>query len=292
MKWSEYCLISRISSMSQSDRKYAHIYLNSNNGIVDLTETSNHPISFEYSEVFEAALINAPIEDGRILPGWHLSESAPFFKALQHINRHEEKIKQITATLSEYYNTFQPKNTQEWFGVSLKNPIWDNIPPWGSVLPWRARSIESYQSAIENAIKKENFRDGFIKGIESGWPMCGPVQKPKIKVEAQRLLAIFQSIQENGYLRNNELDGDIKATALIDKDEYTWKWLVTSGYHRACALSAMKYSSVPVRINNVIHVQHSHLWPHVQSGLYTETEAIEIFYSIFNGRSLIDNGKA
>ncbi|WP_249977491.1 hypothetical protein [Vreelandella olivaria] len=275
--------------MSKLAKKYAGIYQNHKEGIVDLTQTCNHPLSFRYSEIFNAALINATPHLGRISPGWTLNHNAPFYEAVALLafdDTYEEKLTKLKKSLSIFYEKFQPRNSLEWFNVSLKSSQLNVTPPWGSVLPWRARSSESYQTAITEAILKENLREGFSEGIESGWPMCGPMCSTKKAVEAKRLLDLVISIETRGYIRNNGPDGDIKATALIDKDEKSWKWLVTSGYHRACVLAALKYQSIPIRINNIIHVNHVHFWPHVQDGLYTAEEAEQVFFSIFEGREL------
>ncbi|MFG6665855.1 hypothetical protein ACGK9R_01945 [Halomonas sp. HNIBRBA4712] len=274
--------------MSNSfSQNYAEIYSSNKNGLIDLTEKCNHPIAFKYGEVFSAALINALPSTGRILPGWTLNQDAPFYQAVvQGISESDNKksLDRIINSLSLFYSEFQPQNSLDWFGLNLQNPNLMNTPPWGSVLPWRARSSKSYQTAITKAILKENIRDGFSEGIERGWPMCGPVTSEKQTLEAIRLQRLILSIREKGYIRSDDTDGDIKATALIDKDEKNWVWIVTSGYHRACVLAALEYLVIPIRINNVVHINHVDFWPHVQDGLYTPYEATDIFYTIFNGK--------
>ena len=46
--------------------------------ILDLRETTNHPISLRYSEIFSAALLTGFFSHGRSQPGVCLAENAPF----------------------------------------------------------------------------------------------------------------------------------------------------------------------------------------------------------------------
>lgn len=253
------------------------------NNIVDLRNKSNHPLALKYSEIFNVAMVDATIEDGRILPFFNLHSNAPFYlAALAGVKYDDEaaSLQAVERSLKHFYNDFQPKTINDWFSLQSKDSKAE-LPPWAAILPWRARSAKSFKQIIEEGTVKDNEKDGLKGGIELGWAYCGPVSDQKLKVEARRICNLIYSIRKQGYQRSFEKDGDIVATALIDKNNH-WKWLVTNGYHRACVLAAMGFQTIPIRINLIVSVTELEYWPHVLDGFYTKEEAEQIFNSIFN----------
>lgn len=264
--------------------KLASVYEENHNGVIDLRSKSNHPLSLKYGEIFSSALIDANVRQGRLLPYFELNKNAPFYKAAKAGFLFEEKMKSFNAVrtaLNDFYEKFQPKSISDWF--LLNAHIESNLrkfPAWAAVLPWRARSVKSFQETIEDGTRKDNEKDGLQGGIEKGWAYCGPVSEEKLSIEAKRINELIYSFRKNGYQRSFENDGDIVATALVNKKN-DWCWLVTSGYHRACVLAAMGEETIPVRVNLVIREDEADFWPHVSSGFYSKDMAIHIFRNIF-----------
>lgn len=264
--------------------KLACIYDEHHNDVVDLRSKSNHPLSLKYGEIFSSALINADVRQGRILPYFELSKNAPFYKAAKAGFLFEEQVDSFSAVKSElnnFYKEFQPKNISDWFLLRVQDKSnLKELPAWAAVLPWRARSVKSFQETIEEGTRKDNEKDGLEGGVEKGWAYCGPVSEEKLSIEAKRINELIYSFRKKGYRRSFEKDGDIVATALVNKNN-DWCWLVTSGYHRACVLAAMGEKIIPVRVNLVIREDEVDFWPHVLSGFYSKDMAISIFRSIF-----------
>lgn len=266
--------------------KLADIYSDHFNGVFDLRGKNGHPFLLRYSEIFDAVLIDARAAQGRLLPFYKINEDAPFFLAAKAGLQFEDKKSSFNAVkkeLNNFYENFQPKNVEDWFAlnVPLQSPL-KELPPWSAVLPWRARSVGAFREAIEAGTRSDNQKEGLLGGIEKGWAYCGPVVEEKLDIEAKRINELIYSFRKNDYQRSFEKDGDIVATALVDKDN-SWRWLVTSGYHRACVLAAMGWETIPVRINLVIRGDEIDFWPHVVGGVYTKEMAKNIFENIFSG---------
>lgn len=264
--------------------KLAEIYSDYSNGVLDLRSKNGHPILLRYSEIFDAVLIDAPVSQGRLLPFFQINENAPFFLAAKAGVRFEDKESSFNAVrndLHSFYEKFQPQNVVDWLSLDVSpQSLLKKLPPWSAVLPWRARSMESFRETIENGTLNDNKKEGLLGGVEKGWAYCGPVAEEKLNIEARRINELIYSFRQNGYQRSFEKDGDIVATALVDKFN-NWRWLVTSGYHRACVLAAMDWGKIPVRINLVIREDEMNFWPHVVDGLYTKSMAENIFKNIF-----------
>lgn len=264
--------------------KMANVYSQHCNDVLDFRRENAHPIFLKYSEIFDAILINASVMRGRLLPFFRINKDAPFFLAAKSGLQFEEKKLSFDAVknkLNEFYEEFQPRNAEDWFSLDVPSEsLLKKLPPWSAVLPWRARSIDSFREIIENGTRSDNEKEGLLGGIEKGWAYCGPVAPEKLEIEAKRINELIYSFRKNGYQRSFEKDGDIVATALIDKKN-NWRWLVTSGYHRACVLAAMGWEEIPVRINLVIREDEMKFWPHVAGNLYTKEMAKSIFENIF-----------
>lgn len=267
-------------------KKYADEYLVNENSIIDLQNKSNHPIPYLYSEIFDSCLLKAKLKDGRIPPFFKITDSPFYIASAQAIeNNNYFNTYKCKYSLESFYQNFQPKNIVDWYQLKkVKNNKLKCMPPWSAVLPWRARSLESYGAAIINASEKEINQNINNKKNVPGiyWNKCGPVTKEVVDNEVNRLEAVFYSISKNGYIRNNSNDGDITANALVD-EKNEWRWLVTGGYHRLCIYATLGCNEVTIRVNKVAIKTQSKFWPHVLDGLYTQKEALNIFNNIFKG---------
>lgn len=253
--------------------------------LLDLRHTTNHPLSLRYSEMFSQALLEGRFEHGRTL-GMSLAQATPFADAARSAVAHGLERPDTTdvmgGVLRRYYQAVQVENAAQWLDVSPRSAL-ASEPPWAAVLPWRARTVASYRQVHEEAALIENRSVGWDVGISEGWLGCGPVSDTKIRIEAERILHVLRRIQQDGYLRSDEPDGDTRVTALVD-DDHAWRWLITSGTHRAAAAVALGYTAIPVRVNLVISRADAPFWKHVVEGLFTLDEALAVFDRIFHGR--------
>ena len=132
-----------------------------NSNILDLRSKANHPLNLLYSEIYQFALLNGEIENGRSQPGFVLSDNTPFVaaakKGIEYGIEKDGVVDAIQSVFEEYYRIVRPANAAEWLGLKFKNKNQLNdSPPWASVFPWRARSVESYREAYEKAAIAEN----------------------------------------------------------------------------------------------------------------------------------------
>lgn len=252
--------------------------------LLDLRHSTNHPLSLRYSEMFSQALLEGRFEHGRTL-ALSLAQPTPFVdaarSALAHGLDRADTLDVMSAVLRAYYEAVQPGNAAQWLDISPDSAL-ATEPPWAAVLPWRARTVASYRQVHEEAALVENRSVGWDVGISEGWLPCGPVSERKIRIEAERILRVLRLIKENGYIRSDEPDGDIRVTALVD-EAHAWRWLVSAGSHRAAAVAALGYESIPVRVNLVISRGDAPFWKHVVEGLFSLDEALAVFDRIFHG---------
>lgn len=254
--------------------------------LIDLRTSTNHPLSLRYGEVYDAAILDGRLRDGRTQPCLQTDLDTPFVTAARQaveFGIHKQgAVEVMEASLREFYLSFRPASATQWLGLTKgANALLHSSPPWAAVFPWRARSLASYRKAYEDAAYVENCAVGRNIGISDGWLFCGPVSEDKIRIEAERLLFVLQRISAQGYQRSDDGDGDVKATALVN-ERLEWVWLTTAGNHRAAAAAALGLESIPVRVNLVISRGDAPLWKHVVEGLYSVDEALTVFDNIFH----------
>lgn len=267
------------------------IFRQSESEIVDLRQRNyaDHPLAFRYSEVFKAALITGHLSDGRIQPGVSIS-AHPFTIAAsamldKYYNDSWSGI-QPEEVLVRFYEHFQPASAKEWFGVVRSQSTLESWKAFQAVPPWRARTHLDYGeqillSAVREAAERQ-IGDIELQDPALLWGKCGPVLPLIIRAEADRIQDLVTSMTKLGYRRDDSKYGDVKAVALVRRDG-SWKWVVTSGYHRACVAYAMGYESIPIRVALVVQEDHVKFWPHVLSKSFSSRDASEIFDRVFEG---------
>lgn len=255
--------------------------------VLDLRETTNHPLSLRYSEVFSQCVLWGRFEHGRAQPGLDVARSTPFVKAAQAALAHGPEragvLDAMVDTLRPYYDRVRPAHAAQWLGLDGADApaALAAVPPWAAVFPWRARSIESYRQAYETAALAENRSVGREVGIEDGWLFCGPVSEDKMRIEAERILFVLRRILAHGYQRSDDSDGDVRATALVNASG-DWRWLITAGNHRASAAAALGLGAIPIRVNLVISRADVRHWRHVVDGLVSPAQALAVFDRYFD----------
>jgi len=252
---------------------------------IDVREKGNNPKLLRYYCKSQPVIIEVPIKKGRGHPvfSFHPSEAHPFVIAAKKAINSTSSFYVIYNELKDYYETVQPKSAAEFLGLHDENNDLHNYPAWACVLPWDFESIERWSEKNKQSINIENRRAGKNIDASHGWAWTGPVSDVKLNIEAKRLHKLLNSINKNGYKRNNNPDGDIKSIVLIDEND-NWAWMATTGQHRLSVLSALGYKKIPLRVHKIIDIKDVEIWPNVISGLYTKKEAKQLFNNIFYGR--------
>lgn len=265
---------------------YADVFGRSDGGVIDLSDGDYHPVTLRYAEVFRESLHKVRLEYGRVLPGFSLINNPPFKSACDRVKDFSSlgAVKSVLREqLEKDYKDYKPKNFSEFFDIDFINERLRECEPWAGVLPWRARGLDNYRERIIEGTRLDNLKQGYPDtAIEEGWAYCGPASSKKIDIEVDRLALLMISVNSSGYKRSFSCDGDIVATALVGEG-HEWRWLVTSGHHRACVVASLGFQDIEIRINNVVLRSEYMFWPHVVGGLYTPSEALKVFDNLFKG---------
>ncbi len=238
------------------------------------------PISLNYFLGQNGIVIDVELDKGRSLPCFSFAKHSnhPFVIASRYANLNEDKIFYI---LNNFYNLVKPFGALDVFGITNSKSIAKNYPYWAIVMPWDTENQQEWFEIIKKSVLSENVKMGQKIGVEKGWSWLGPASDEKIRIESKRLLNVLKSIQGNGYIRNDNIDGDIKVNILV-KNTNEWVWQSITGQHRASVVSFLNYETVPVRVMRVIRREDAQYWPNVQNGLYTINEGLHIFDVIYD----------
>ena len=229
-------------------------------------------------------LVEARISDGIGLHHFGLASGYhPYVRAVAEAARPscDDPERAIREALAMYFNRVQPQSPADWLDMPGAPSELVNAPPHASTLPWQKNSPARWQEVREKGVQNENRLAGDELPLSDGWHACGPVSDRKLDVETCRLLKLLESIQRKGLQRHNGRDGDIDAVLL--RSGRGERWWINSGHHRSAVLSALGYKTAPVRIKAVIDTTEAKSWPQVQSGLFTEAQAVRIVERLVDG---------
>lgn len=186
------------------------------------------------------------------------------------------------SALEKYSLTWQPRSAGEVLGLMGKGASRiHSLPSNQFVYPW-----ESIDPVVrEERLKREEFyykdQEGKVQKILKGQKLYGPLNPDHMQVEIHRLISVYNSVSLRGFERNDGIDGDISCHLLVYGDDYVFS--VNVGTHRAAAVSALGFRTVPVRVTQIIRREDSVNWPHVKDGLFTLSEAEYVFDRFLNG---------
>lgn len=214
-----------------------------------------------------------------VLPSVH-----PFVTAARAVlTQCEDPFITIKTLLRNYYDFVKPPCPNAILGLKSDRRELKDFPAWAVLMPWDKENAIEWKEKIISSVYSENTRYGKRLGVEHGWAWAGPSSNVKVEIESTRFLSVLYSIQKNGYNRNNKPDGDIMVNVLA-KSAHDWVWQSIGAQHRASALAALGYDTIPVRIMKVIRRDDVLSWPNVRRGLYSETEALKIFDDIYSAK--------
>jgi hypothetical protein len=253
-------------------------------------EFHTHPIEALYSgKPFSAAPLNVDLWKcsnytgltyGR--EGWH-----PFVEGLKADSR---RGSYAGSALEAYYADWVPADASEAFIILSDVPeVFQGEPSYAFVSPWHTISIKERKGKIAYNVRSENRDMGHDDtGIEGGFGLHGPVSETKGKVEYERLLQTFQSIDRDGY-RLHSLHDFIEGFALVSESGEDFRIVVVHGNHRLASLTALEFDTAPIRLVPPYIVRSCDVarWPQVESGLWDERQAIAYFDSFFEAHDRI-----
>lgn len=197
-------------------------------------------------------------------------------------------IRYSGSKLEHYYND-SPANVAEMY--SLEGELHEDLltfPPGCVVFPWENCGMAARKEFREVQVKRETNRRGNKLSFQDGYGFVGPTNKERGELEVSTLVELTKSIQKNNYNRGNGHNEDIKASVLINGNDY--QYFIKDGNHRITVLSALGHETAPVRvlptsIPAFIYRGEAKFWPNVRNGIYTESQALKIFDTIFAGKT-------
>jgi hypothetical protein len=259
---------------------------------IALPSFDGDPSSLRYLNRDRTYLITGKVKDGRGLLIFPLDANGdhPFVKsvkkAMEAAGEVEEK-NTIKAMLLDFSSRYQPGCATGVLGLSARDvPKLGEQPPWAVIKPWENLTLEQRIRKIHKTEMIDNRQALNVElSLEHGCNFCGPVSDKKLEVEVERLHGVMRSIRKNGFVRHDYDDGDVRADILVDDDGH-WRWLVKTGHHRAAALSAFGFLTLPIRADTIVCREEVELWPQVISGTYSRQVALQVFDNIFHGVGL------
>ncbi|MDM7938438.1 MAG: hypothetical protein QUV06_13405 [Cyanobium sp. CZS 48M] len=179
-----------------------------------------------------------------------------------------------------YYNSMTLISAADFFGLPHPvNPELLDSEPFCEAWPWQSVSVDAAGAIYRQGIDLE-YAHHAPRHVPIEYPWYyGPVSEDKINLETSRLTKTIASILSKGYVFNDTIDGDITGWLLVDGPD--WCVHVHSGLHRLAALTGLLFPVLPIRIEQVLYSDEIMTWPNVESGLFTRTEAGNIFRSCF-----------
>lgn len=190
--------------------------------------------------------------------------------------------------LKKYFDENQPRTVAERLGltaapISAAQSSYLNSPPLYAIFPWEAQlPDERYRAALKGIKMEFEDNSSFTYEPSDGWKGWGPASQRLITVEHQRLANIYHLIAENGFQGRH---GKLEATIYRRGQEFMAGLGRSDGWHRIAALAALGFPSIPFALDSqsvmIVDKADAKSWPHVQSGLFTLTQAKELFDKSF-----------
>lgn len=247
-----------------------------------------HPIDIMYQTRQNSSsiiLINIPVSRCRTQI-WNTleKEKSPFVNTIISYQKNRS-TNYSTSPLKQYYETYLPESAGEVLRLNGNEKL-SRIPPFGYILPWDNQNFDQAIKIREKVALYENKKEGSHLDITAGHTDFGPVSEQKGEIEFKRLIRVTEQIQELGYKENPYLeDGGIRGYFLIGTGN-EWCFNIKSGKHRAYALAALGYHSIPVIIDSdllsVIRTIDIDFWPQVRSSIFSAAEALRLAKNILD----------
>lgn len=169
--------------------------------------------------------------------------------------------------LQRYYESFQPKNAAEFFGITVENDSkLLQVSAWAATLPWESIAPEEkIKRRIENQVKEAKDL-GLNLDYADGHNQFGPVSARKGEMEFSRLVLTAKSIARYGYQKKY---GYPTANLLIDNKNYVFN--IRAGHHRVAAMCALDYDEIHLFLpaTNIKRFSEYFAWPGFLSEIFT-----------------------
>lgn len=256
----------------------------------NLCEDKNlNPVSILYSSGNQDILLRVPMQLGRTHRWFDLSNASldPPLAALKFAQKNQIHERELHIFLLKLFETqrdlVNPLNAFSAVGLSEnKESKLSKYPAWSLVLPWESQDIEHKFDAFPVAVKQDRLKSGFKIDSDDPVEIMEQDRLNSIDSHVKQFTKLLDSIGKNGLLQGSK-NGYISALILIDGNH--WRWIIGGeGNHRAIVASFLGHNEIDVLVEGVIRKEDSKYWPNVCNGLYTVSEAEQVFESIFDAK--------
>ncbi len=205
-----------------------------------------------------------------------------YIAAIEYLKyRKKEKVVEVFESLRECYKIY---NANELLGLEEYRIFSDQSHPIDAVFPWeKINDINERKKLRLENLRNENLRFGLDSFCYFGDINCSA---NKSYVEADRIINLISSIENNGFLEYNYFD-PIRITIL--KKERELRYMLLSGNHRVAAVAAINdyYKNtnykILVDVDTTVDIKNADKWFFVKKGLYPHDVAIICFEKVYNG---------
>jgi len=259
-------------------------------------DSKSKPLPDLIEDPFDALLLqqsgkkiafNCPVELSRNEIGFSYSPNGwhPFVATLRQY-RENSNLTYDDSILKKYFETFIPLNAAEAIaGFNQPPEQFYDLPSYCIFQsPWTSKTPESILLSMEKYTAMDNQEHGRpdLQWDTHGLKHFGPVARDKGILEFSRLINIYNTLKKEGYNRSY---GEIGAFMIRKGKEFRFLIGCGGGNHRAAAMAALGYEFFPAQYRGIFYMANTHdvsHWPLVQSGLWTERQAIAYVDHLFN----------
>jgi len=233
------------------------------------------PLEGFYCSPADAFILTVPIcsiQSSPLISQW--------LKLVQHIdNKHidRDKYNELKKILSKYFEDKSPYNVACVLKIKPRLE-WHYLTPLHYLMPWENQTPQQAYHHRIKLMKKECSENGMKNYQPSdGWKGFGPVSDRIIEIEVNRLTKVYKSIKKYGYM---EQYGFIGGKIFMNGEKQIIR--PNGGWHRVAVLKALGYDSIPLMFKKkhvIVRKVDAPYWPGVKKGLFSLSEAREIFNS-------------
>lgn len=189
------------------------------------------------------------------------------------------------SVLESFYADFQPRAPAEYLRLHDVTSHWlKTMPPYAAFFPWEDTSPDRRIASKKRIEYKQGHEHGGRLDLSNGYKHFGPTCREKGELEFRRLIAVAESIRQQGFRVDPHSEKNLGVRLLIWNEDH--RFLQDgSGNHRMAALAALGYERAVMQLRADFVVRRSEVdwWPGVRQGWFTADEALQIFDRIFWG---------
>ena len=257
--------------------------------MIDLTINDNNILSTQYFVGLKKNIVNIEIDKGRTDRWFDMSSKSldPAIFAIRNALKKDLKgdsfYKNILSTLQTHKSLTSYKNAAKYLDIDFNDEKnLKSYPWWASVYPWDNRTFDDQLKLYPDEVKKNRLINGMKILFDNPDEIMKDDLENSLFSHAKQYAELTEEIKNNGFKYDVNYN-HITAEIFVHNDKFCWK-VGRDGNHRIAVLVALGFERIPVQITKIIRLDESKYWPNVKLGYFNETQAVNIFYNIFDAK--------